>query len=302
MAARIASLPREDPFAALALLAAWLTELSEARGMPFSASLSAVELLDHAARSHYRDATRRYLHEHGLRDEDDSSNSSVEDFLGRLAQRYQSHVVLWRATALKQALPKPLLVRSIAGGVRACAAVMKWGYLRRTTCPVGLWADMSTLYGVAEAAACAQTPIDWLKNAGASTAEREFLKGCMLAAGAPQALSPDQVDVAERLVGYCAGDLGLAHGGDPRYTWFIDLESGEPPCPVDQAALPPARLRSFGLTSPERFSRLLHLVDTDRLTPAAFGTELDKGGVLGTLRHLMQRWLPASAARERLAA
>ena len=132
--------------------------------------------------------------------------------------------------------------------------------------------------------------------------EREFLKGCMLAAGGPETMSPNQVDITERLAGYCASDLGLSSGTDLRYAWFIDLEAGEPPCQVDPTASLPARARSFGIASDERFCRLLHLVEADRLPPAAFSARLDKGGVMQTLRQLARHWLRPDPAREPLAA
>jgi hypothetical protein len=124
----------------------------------------------------------------------------------------------------------------------------------------------------------------------------------MLAAGGPETMSPNQVDLAERLAGYCAADLGLSQGADVRYAWFIDLEAGEPPCQVDSTTLLPVRARSFGIASDERFCRLLHLVETDRLPPAAFGAKLDKGGAMQALRQLARYWLRPDPAREPLAA
>jgi len=300
MAARVAALPREDPAAALAEIATCLEELANVPPAELAGSLSSLELLDHAARSHYRDATRRYLHgQEQLRE--DILVPTVEECLTRLAQRYQSHVVLWRANAAKRALAKALLVRSLAGGVRACAGVLKWSYLRQTAGPVGVWADMCTLYGVAEAAGCTRTLLEWRYGSGESCVEREFLKGCMLAAGEPERMSPRQVDITERLVGYCAADLGLSQGTDLRYAWFIDLEAGEPPCQVDRTAPLPARARSFGIASDERFCRLLHLVEADRLPPEAFGAKLNKGDVMQTLRQLARHWLRQDP-REPLAA
>jgi hypothetical protein len=300
-AARIAALPRDDPSAALAQVNVWLGELASVRPAGLAGSLSALELLDQAARSQYRAATRRFLHgPEGLRE--NTLAATVEECLARLAQRYQSHVVLWRANAAKPALPKALLVRSLAGGVRACAAVLKWSYLRQTASPVGVWADMCTLYAVAEAAGCTRTLLEWQYSSSESCVEREFLKGCMLAAGGPETMSPNQVDITERLAGYCAADLGLSQGADLRYAWFIDLEAGEPPCQVDRTALLPARARSFGIASDERFYRLLHLVEADRLPPEAFGAKLDKGGVMQTLRQLARHWLRPDPAREPLAA
>lgn len=301
MAARIAALPREDLAAALAELTTCLDELAQVPRAELAGSLGALELLDQAARSHYRDATRRYLHQLEPSLEDPLA-PTVEACLIRLAQRYQSNVVLWRTSAAKHPLPRTLLVCSLTGGVRACAAVLKWSYLRRTAGPVGVWADMSTLYAAAEAAGCTRTPSQWKYSAGESCVEREFLKGCMLAAGAPDTLSPVQVDIAERLAGYCSPDLGLASGIDERYPWFIDLEAGDPPARLDPVAPTPTRARSFGIDSDERFRRLLHLVETDRLPPAAFGAQLEKASVMQTLRQLAHQWLPGGATREPLAA
>ena len=57
-----------------------------------------------------------------------------------------------------------------------------------------------------------------------------------------------------------------------------------------------------GIASDERFCRLLHLVEADRLPPAAFSARLDKGGVMQTLRQLARHWLRPAPAREPLAA
>jgi hypothetical protein len=304
MAARIATLPQDDPFAALTQVAAWLGELGSVRNLGLAASLRAVEQLDQAACGHYRNATRRYLQQHERlpRDTIRRWSDAVEGCLTQLARRYQSNVVLWRTSAAQHGLPKDLLVRSMAGGVRACAAVLKWGYLHRTDSPIGVWADMCTLYAAGEAAVCAHIPVRWMPNAGQTSVEREFLKGCMLAAAEPGTMSPGQVDIAERLAGYCAADLGLSPGADPRYVWLIDLESGDPPREIDRTAALPARARTFGVASDERLRRLLHLVETDRLLPAAFGAELDKAAVMATLERLTQRWLNAAARPEPLAA
>jgi hypothetical protein len=303
-AARVATLPRDDPFAALAQVAAWLDEPGAARDPDLCASLHAIERLDGAAAAHYRHATRRYLHEREQLPEATLYHWSdaVEQCLTRLARRYQSSVVQWRAIAAKHGQPKELLVRSMAGGVRSCAAILKWGYLRGTAAPVGLWADMCTLYAASEAAACARTPVHWIPNGAESSVEREFLKSCMLAVAQPQTLSPEQVDIAERVAGFCAADLGIAAATDARYGWLVDLESGEAPCARDRTAPLSARVRAFGLASDERLMRLLHLVATDRLLPGAFGTGLDKAGVTATLQRLAQRWRSAGAEPESLAA
>ena len=293
VAARVAGLPGDDPFVALTTAAAAIRSLRAGKSVEIAVMQEALELLDHAARAHYRDATRRYLRERKRLTEPQLATLScgVEDCLVQLAQCYQSHVVLWRVQVARNGAAKGAFVRAMAGGTRACASLLKWSYLRQTECRVGVWADICTLYATAETAACERVPVRLAPGAAPTSVEREFLKGCMLAAASPQALSPGQVDMAERLSEYCAADIGLegAHGhGLP---FFIDLAAGEPPqVGAASVALPP-HARWFGIQSPDRFRKLQRLLQTDRLAPSLLSVDVDKSAVIQVLEHLAAKWL-----------
>jgi len=291
--ARIATLPADDPFSALQQVSEWLDGRASSRPAELDTAQEAIELLDQAARTRYRDATRRYLRMRSQMSEDSitACSDAVEGCLVRLAQRYQSHVALLRVNAAKQTLSKDVLVRAAAGGIRACASVLKWSYLRGRPCRIGVWADLCTLLVAAEVVGGARNPVALAPGSRETSVEREFLKACLLAAAAPDRLAPEQVDIAERLAGYCAGDATLSALAEPFHTYWIDLEAGEPPGQVDPATLPPGRGRSFGMHSGERLRRLEHMVEADRLPHTAFGVDLDKPQVLATLAHLEQRWL-----------
>jgi hypothetical protein len=293
VAARVTGLPGDDPFVALTTVAAAIKPLRAGKPMKIAVTQDALELLDHVARAHYRDATRRYLRERNRLTEPQLATLScqVEDCLVQLAQCYQSHVVLWRTQAAGNGAAKGMFVRAMAGGTRACASLLKWSYLRQTECRVGVWADICTLYATAETAACERVPVRLAPGAVQTSVEREFLKGCMLAAAHPQALLPGQVDIAERLLEYCAADIGLEKVNAHGLPFFIDLAAGEPPqVGAASAALPPYS-RWFGVHSADRFRRLQRLIATDRLAPSLLSVDVDKSAVMQVLEHLAARWL-----------
>lgn len=299
IAARIAALPHDEPIASLHLISVHLADLGNAQAAALAASQDAAELLDQAARARYREATRRYLQQGRRSAVDEEARaqlaSAVDGWLRQLAQRYQAHAAQWRSAALRHAIPKDVLVRALTGGIRACAGLVKWSYLRHSNCPVGVWADMGNLYAAAESAGCARLQLNLGQTERETCAEREFLKPCLLAAAAPEGLTAEQTDIAERLAGYCASDTSLASQPEPYHGYVIDLESGEPPWALNSTEPLTARARSFGMHSGDRLRRLIHVVERDRLPHFAFGVDLDKVEVLATLEHLLRRWLITAA-------
>jgi hypothetical protein len=291
----------EDPFAGLAVLSARLDTL---RAQPASAPddvaqrLGVIEL---DARRCYRDATRRYLA--GLRTQPAETlagwGATVEACLVRLAHAHQSLVAPWSSARQKVRLAPDAVVPVLARGARACAAILKWSYLRGTPARAGVWADLCRLYAMAEGRACARTPLAGAPGVDArSSVEREFLKACMLWIARPVALGPEQVDIAERVVEFCTPGFSLSSAGDSRFAHLVDIEGGEPPLLREPGRALVPSLRSVGLDGGDRLlGALLRLVQADRIPPRWFGTEVDKALVLDTLRHVASCWTaPEQAA------
>jgi len=292
-------LAAEDPFAALAqiadLLAGLRTDARTARH-EWVPRLADMEM---RARRCYRDATRRYLA--SLRSEPAETLSAwgrtVETCLVQLAHAHQSLVVPWRDARGGAGLAPDMVPVVLARGVRGCASVLKWSYLRGSAEPVGVWGDLCRLYALAEGRACARTPTALAPGLDLrSSIEREFLEACMLHIAQPARLRPEQVDIAERVTHFCAPGFALSGAADPRFAHVIDIEGGDAPQQRAPGTTGGSTLRSFGMDGGERLlASLLRLVRSDRIPPRSFGTEVEKDVVVRTLEHLEACWLPPAA-------
>jgi hypothetical protein len=288
------ALSAADPFAGLGQISERLDAMRTEPVLTPDALAARLEGLELDARRCYRDATRRYLA--GLRTHSPKAlaerSATVEACLVRLAHAHQSLLVPWSSARNKVRLAPEAVAPVLARGARACAAILKWGYLRGIPARDGVWADLCRLYAMAEGRGCARTPIPGAPGIDPrSSVEREFLKACMLGAARPAALVAEQVDVAERVVEFCTPGFSLSSAADPRFAHVVDIEGGDPPqLRAPGCALAPS-VRSIGLDGGERLlGTLMRLVQTDRIPPRSFGTDLEKAQVLETLQHLESCW------------
>jgi hypothetical protein len=228
---------------------------------------------------------------------------AVATCLTQMAHAHQSLVVPWSKPRTAAMLPSESAPAVLARGMRLAAAVLKWSYLRGAGEPVGVWADLCRLYTLAEARACARVPVALAPGLEArSNVEREFLEACMLSIAHCGELRPEQVDVAERAVHFCAAGFALSNAADPRFAYVIDIEGGDAPAVRTGSDHPPS-VRSFGVDGAERLlGTLVRLVEASRIPPRDFGGDLDQQAVLTTLHLLQARWSPVPAATAAAAA
>lgn len=293
VAERIAALPDDDPVTALARLSGLMSDVRAWTRDADGDATAAIATIDAAVRSAYRALTRRHVSgERALAaHQPEDVRRAVEECLLRLAQSHLWLAQPWTAPAAAGALPGyERTAPVVARGLRACTAVLKWSYLWHSRVPAGLWADACGLLAWAEAHGIARAPValearaDWH-----SCAEREFLKGCMLATSGPERMSPAQLDAVERALEFCADALVLSPHEDRRLRFVIDLEDGAPPRAAGGSFGPTSR--SLGMDCYDvRLDDLIRRVASGRLRASAFGPVLDQPLVLTTLLQLRRRW------------
>jgi len=289
---RLAALPGDDPASALARLSGLLSDLRSWSRGPDDDTIAAVAAIDTAVRAQYRAITRLYVAgdpapwPHSRAD----VRTVVEECLIRMAQSYLWLALPWTDPAIGRAAGHHRASPVIARGLRACTAVLKWTYLWHANLPAGLWADACRLLSCAETLGISRALIgidptgEWQ-----SSAEREFLKACMLATSGPERMSPAQVDAVERTLEFCADALVLSARQDRSLRFVIDLDDGAPPRPANGPFGETSR--SLGMDCYDvRLDDLIKRVAMGRLRASVFGPVLDQPLVLHTLVQARTRW------------
>jgi hypothetical protein len=301
--ALVDKLQQGGSIATLRELAAHLDALrADDRVRPLQA-YDAVDLVDRSGRTHYRKLAHEYvLGQHRLtRFQDDQLWTTVGSYLNELAQAYRYCLAKFEVGAQGSGELAGLLPLITGRAMRLCAARLKWSYLRYRPAEPRQWEEINGLYLLAEAADYARSSVTLYRGAAnESSVEQEFLKALMLAAASPAALTPEQVEVAERVVVRIERSLSLAAEPGVLHHHVIDLRADTPPRRLATVRRIAETARTFG--APRGIAQLHALeraLDEERVSPRelGLGPEFDVEIVQATLRHLIRHWGPPLPVR-----
>jgi hypothetical protein len=301
--ALIDSLQGDQPLAILSELAAHLDSLRAAsRTRPLQA-YEAVDLVDRSGRAHFRKAAHEYvLGQRKLtKFQDEQLWNTVAAYLNELCQGYRHCLAKFEVGAEGSGELAALLPLITARAVRLCAARLKWSYLRYRVPSHDEWEEIKGLYLLAEAADYARASVAIYRGAaGETSVEQEFLKALMLAAASPESLTPEQVEVAERLVARIERTVTLAAEPGVLHHHFIDLRSNAGPRRLATVRRISDTARTFG--APRGVTQLHALekaLEEERVSPRELGLsqEFDVEIVQATLRHVSRHLGPPLPVR-----
>jgi hypothetical protein len=216
---------------------------------------------------------------------------AYEDLIARIEKREKGSDALRKEAAF-------IAVRAL----RACSMRLKWLYLRYGPVPGDLWASMARAFRFAESRQAERvrvTPYPTIP--GESSPEEEYLHGLLLAASAPDALTPAGLEVVERLIAGSASKFRMTTRPNPDSTYWIDLD--HPRAPLRLAA-PPAQLspglRFFATAAGHTdVQLLLDRIEKTRELPRGvdLGSTTDPEVVIEVLKHLRLNWAPQPPVR-----
>ena len=183
------------------------------------------------------------------------------------------------------------VARIIGRAIRLRAAALKWDYLCYTS-HFGKWAELYRLHYLAEVRGRAHEKVLLYRGGRLSTLESEFMQALLLAAASPQALLPEQIDAAERIIASLAGHFALSNPERAKQPYFFDPASGTPPVRELTGIRPPLTARRFGAGGAEgELRQLLRKAQTGSLSRREFGLQGVSNEMLETtLRHLLRYW------------
>lgn len=302
--ARIQSLAGADPQSVLAQVSGWLQALLAQDGLSFAHRLEVIDLLDRMARNHQFSLVPDYLQTARMRKLVESQLWQTSfGFWQALGDAYLDALERFQAAPAAEAADRSALPWVTGRILRMLGLQLKWTWLRCAPVPQRLWRDLARTYLLAEgwgfaARRCTLYP----GKQGLSSPQEELLRPLMLAMASPDALTPRQQHVAERLAAYLSGRFALHTTPGPACSFVFDLSLHQPPARARKSALPTPPQRFFGIgTAWEALQRLQqHWRQHGRLPPdSGVGEQYPAEDIGHVLAHLQRCWADEGPARRR---
>ena len=187
--------------------------------------------------------------------------------------------------------------------LRALARRLKWLYVRYGPVPADIWSSVSRAYQFAEARKVAQGRMTLYPGIpGDSSPEEEFMRAMLLSASAPDAQTPQEMEVCERVIAHFASRFRVMSQPQADSSYWFDLAHGRPPL---RLAAPPAQvtpgLRFFATTAAHgNVMTILDKLDEAGALPSGidFGGTPDARVVREVFKHLSINWAPKPPVRK----
>jgi hypothetical protein len=292
------TLPPFDPPKALEEIRDWIDSVMRTEGFCIDDRIGLIMLLDESAQPFHRTLLGDYL-----------AAPRVQKFHEQ--RQWTAASLFWRELGFAylrclgevdsgtRFVSSDLVAAAACRGLRAAGQHLKWLQLRYGPLDDNAWTVLSNLYRFAMAHDIDRHPIELYPGVpGQTTPERELLKVLMFWIAAPDTLSPQSIEIAERLTGHFAPVFLLERGTRRVCTHCFDLDGRRPPGRAPVGAAGPTLL-FFGPGD------ALHQMDRTRkvLESGAFPEDIalddryEPAALLETLEHFVQHWVPNTPER-----
>jgi len=299
-----AELRAEDAAKALDEIAHWLDSVATADTLKPERRFELIKRLDETAQPHRVKSARDYSTLSRQSKFQESKLWAVNhDFWFRSAEAYDNLIKRIEAREKGVDALKSHAAMIAVRALRATGMRLKWLYVRYGPIPVEVWEGLARAYQFAESRRLQLGQvIIYPGMAGDASPEGEFTRALVLAASAPDALSPAELDTAERLIANCAAKFRVSGQPQPDSTYWFDLANPRQPL---RLAAPPeqitAGLRFFATTAGHADIQAL-LVRIDQTGELPRGIDLggatDVRVVREVLKHLALNWAPKPPVRK----
>jgi hypothetical protein len=293
-------LPRDDPLKALEELSFWLDSVRSADSFRLTDQLAVLKSLDEAAQPitrHLGDKYRR-ASRMNLLEENRIWLVSFE-FWKRVAAAYLHCIEQFEERVPGAEAIRGDLVLISTRAVRALAQQNKWLYARYRPYDERIWTELAHLYLLAQAQSFGRSLVTaYPGEAVKTTLVQEYLRALMLAVSAPDGLTPEQIEMADRVVTLFGGAFTLAETPQQDSMFYVDLSGRQPPARLIKGTLLNAAMRF--LSSGNAAKKLEALAAQIRQGMALTGTgleEFDRHSLLEVLDSLQDYWAAEPAQR-----
>jgi hypothetical protein len=300
----ISDLPLDNPNSALAEAAAWLESIEPESFAP-NHRLNLVSMIDEAVHASVEALTLAYV---GARPGTPGQVADwrvLTEYLDRVAGAYCA--VVDACAEGRHAELAPRLPLAILRAMRATTRSMKVSWLRYLPPDRASWESLVRCYRAACARSVAKTMASaYGLDAALSSPLQELTVGVMLAAAAPQSLTPRQVEIAYRAAFAHRSLFTVVVGRDAqRRDYLFDLD--DPGTPGRARDDVPAGDGHMFFSADAVLAEIRPIVDTSAgagvamMPTVAYGDEFGASEKLTVLEHLLRFWdvTPPSRRDER---
>jgi cyclic-di-GMP-binding protein len=298
----IAKLSTSDSMAALQSIIGWAEEAIGVPGFSIQHRFALIDLLDRTAKNHQLRLVPQYLEGPRLKKLSESRLWSTSfNFWRVMGEAYLDLMERFQAAEAGGDDFRRNLPAVVGRALRSLTVQLKWTVLRYDRVEERLWRDLGRAYLFAESQGFApKRSAVYPGSHGESSAREELLKALMMTVSAPDALTPVQQHVAERLVAHFGSRFALHPTPGPGCVFSFDLSMHVPPTRARKGAVAMPMLRYFGPgTAGEGLHELIaHLRHHERLPPGVhIGGDFPRDIVVSVLDHLSRCWADTPVAR-----
>ncbi len=228
----------------------------------------------------------------------ESDWNALNNYLTALADTLCASAALLLKEATTNASLHPVAAAGAARALYACRMLTKTRLVRYASVPPKVWRAAYAVHTDAEQAACAVLPVRMdAAHKTPTSATHELLRLLMLHASAPEMMSPEQIEVADRVVEELGAEFTLRPRGVADNPFCFDPGSESAPRRADaESPEPNIDLRYFGAGAGyDTLERLYRQASTARAAEVpALGKDIPLHVQVSTLRHLGLFWGSAS--------
>ncbi|MEO8145644.1 MAG: hypothetical protein ABI654_15655 [Betaproteobacteria bacterium] len=297
------ALPANDPVKALDEVMHWMESVAVAEGFKPDARVQLLFTLDGVAQPHVRKLAKDYFTAgRPSRFQENRLWSALHGYWKQAGHAYARSVDQFVQNTKGIDAAKALLPLLLVRTLRSFAQHIKWMHMRYGPIDLGSWGVFNSVYAFSEIRQLTQSRVTVFPGSAAeSTPQLEFLKGAMFSASAPDGLLPQEVELAESLIGVFSPHFVVGNAPAAGMVFRLDLAQAMSPARLARAPQPGPGLRCFGAgTALSEVHDLAEKVMVGGQIPP----EINLGGTyephmaLEVLRHLHLYWSPQAPERK----
>ncbi|HEY6820560.1 MAG TPA: hypothetical protein VI321_00950 [Burkholderiales bacterium] len=294
-------LPAHDPFKALEELSHWQESIGAAPGFRLDSRAALLVAIDDAAQPRVRKLAKDYFAvARPSRFQENRLWMHCHEYWRQagvsFARCVEGYAENPKAAEAARATLAAILVRAL----RSLAQHIKWMHLRYGPVDPAAWGALNKVYAYAEARGLATTKAAGYAGLPESSPREEFLKAAMFSASSPDSLLPQDVVLAERLIGDLAGGFALSAAAAPELPYCIDLAKPIGPVRAARASAGNGAERFLGGgTALPALQAIIQKIEATGQVPAgaSLGEHYEPEMALDVMQHLAMYWSPIPPER-----